>query len=127
MQQLPTTWEQICEAQGIDPNFTPSLDGIEERFKPAMIADWKIMNIAEVLNGKDYEAEYDEISECKYWPYFYFDASAGRFRFSDTDNGSTSASAGTGARRVFKTSALARHAGQHFEDIYNECLMAKKV
>lgn len=121
---LPSIWAEVCKIQGIDPEFTPSLEGVEEEMKPGIIAAWKLFNIGQALNGKDWKPDYSDVNEYKHFPWFYFDPSLRRFRFRSTHYGYTTARAGTGARLVFKSSALAQHAGTAFEDIYNELLLA---
>lgn len=76
---------------------------------------WKMSIITMVLN-EGWEPDWDNSDEPKYYPYFNMFPSG--FAFYDTANGCTLASAGCGSRLRFRTSELARYAGEQFVDIW---------
>lgn len=76
---------------------------------------WKMSIIVKVLN-EDWEADWDNSDEPKYYPYFYMSPSG--FAFLATTDGSTNAGAGCGSRLRFRTNELARYAGEQFLDIW---------
>lgn len=76
---------------------------------------WKMSIIVKVLN-EDWEADWDNDNEYKYCPYFYMSPSG--FAFDDTVDDLTLACAGCGSRLRFRTSELARYAGEQFLDIW---------
>ena len=76
---------------------------------------WKMSIITMVLN-EGWEPDWDNDNESKYYPYFYMSPSG--FAFVDADGGSSGARAGCGSRLRFRTSELARYAGEQFVDIW---------
>ena len=76
---------------------------------------WKMSIIVKVLN-EDWEADWDNSDEPKYYPYFYMSPSG--FAFFGTDYDYTGAVAGCGSRLRFRTNELARYAGEQFLDIW---------
>lgn len=76
---------------------------------------WKMSIITMVLN-EGWEPDWDNDNESKYYPYFYMSPSG--FAFHVTGSVSTGASAGCGSRLRFRTSELARYAGEQFLDIW---------
>lgn len=71
--------------------------------------------IVKVLN-EGWEPDWDNADEPKYYPYFYMSPSG--FAFCDTLHVYTHAAAGCGSRLRFRTSELARYAGEQFLDIW---------
>lgn len=76
---------------------------------------WKMSIITMVLN-EGWEPDWDNEDEPKYYPYFKMYPSG--FAFHDTLYGYTFATAGCGSRLRFRTSELARYAGEQFVDIW---------
>ena len=91
-------------------------------FKVFSVADrsffenmWKMSIITMVLN-EGWTADWDNDNESKYYPYFYMSPSG--FAFLGTLRGCSHARAGCGSRLRFRTSELARYAGEQFVDIW---------
>ena len=78
-------------------------------------AIYQMSIICKALN-EDWEADWDNADEPKYYPYFYMSPSG--FAFDATTYVSTGARAGCGSRLRFRTSELARYAGEQFVDIW---------
>lgn len=76
---------------------------------------WKMSIITMVLN-EGWEPDWDNSDEPKYYPYFNMSPSG--FAFGDTLSDCTLAYAGGGSRLRFRTSELARYAGEQFVDIW---------
>lgn len=76
---------------------------------------WKMSIITMVLN-EGWEPDWDNDNESKYYPYFYMSPSG--FAFFDTTCDYSFALAGCGSRLRFRTSELARYAGEQFLDIW---------
>lgn len=76
---------------------------------------WKMSIITMVLN-EGWEPDWDNDNESKHYPYFYMSPSG--FAFYATYSGYASADAGCGSRLRFRTSELARYAGEQFLDIW---------
>lgn len=76
---------------------------------------WKMSIITMVLN-EGWEPDWDNDNESKYYPYFYMSPSG--FAFGDTNYDCSIARAGCGSRLRFRTSELARYAGEQFLDIW---------
>lgn len=87
------------------------------KFERAINANVKIQKIAEVLN-EGWSANFDNKNEYKYYPYFE-KKSSGWF-FSNVSFSDDYASMGFGL--YFKSSELAKYAGEQFIEIYREYL-----
>lgn len=90
------------------------------------IARRKLHTIAQALN-EGWSPNWNDTNEYKYYPWFYiqpnhYGASAG-LAFASTANAATSTLASLCSRLCFKTSALARYAGEQFTDLYTEILV----
>lgn len=91
----------FCEFSGADRSFFEHM--------------WEMSIIVKALN-EGWEPDWDNDNEPKYYPYFYMSPSG--FAFSVTCNAFTPAAAGCGSRLRFRTSELARYAGEQFLDIW---------
>lgn len=76
---------------------------------------WKMSIITMVLN-EGWEPDWDNLDEPKYYPYFNMSPSG--FAFYVTSLDFTVTNAGCGSRLRFRTSELARYAGEQFVDIW---------
>ena len=113
------TFEDACNAIGLQqpelviPDFLsfPSTD------RQAMIAHAKLVIIAKAING-DWVPDWTDSSQWKYYPWFKMGSSSGvGFSYDGCDDWDTGSS--VGSRLCFKSSDLAKHAGQLFEqEIY---------
>ena len=91
----------FCEFSGADRSFFEHM--------------WKMSIIVKALN-EGWEPDWDNDNESKYYPYFYMSPSG--FAFDGTHYAYTLAHAGCGSRLRFRTSELARYAGEQFLDIW---------
>ena len=76
---------------------------------------WKMSIIVKALN-EGWEPDWDNADEPKYYP--YFNMSPAGFAFDATFHDYAVADAGCGSRLRFRTSELARYAGEQFVDIW---------
>ncbi len=111
------TFEEACERLNISSKL-PSVATFPEQFRKYVIAHYKLMVIAQALNGK-WKPDFGNDNQNKYVPVFALVPGVG-FRYNDYDIwiGHTDA----GSRLCFRTEKLAKYAGTQFEDLYNEYL-----
>lgn len=92
----------------------PLIQGNEKQIE-YFIAVYQMSIICKALN-EGWEPDWDNDSEPKYYPYFNMSPSG--FAFYATGDAATHAHAGCGSRLRFRTSELARYAGEQFVDIW---------
>ncbi len=114
------SYADACAVLGIEPIVDEVL--LKLGFAKDEIAYRKLKTIAKALN-EGWEPNWSDWNEYKYFNWFYLD-SAG-FGCAVAGNAATYANANIGSRLCFKTSALARYAGEQFEDLYNDFLLIK--
>ena len=114
------SYADACAVLGIEPIVDEVL--LKLGFAKDEIAYRKLKTIAKALN-EGWKPNWSDWNEYKYFNWFYLD-SAG-FGCAATLNALTDSSAYIGSRLCFKTSALARYAGEQFEDLYNDFLLIK--
>ena len=115
-----TSYAAACEVLEVEP-----ID--EEVFKRLgftkdEIAYRKLKTIAEALN-EGWVPDWGNSNQYKYWPWFVYDPKTAGFACSHTYSTASSANALIGSRLCFKTSALARFAGDTFPELYNDYLL----
>lgn len=76
--------------------------------------------LAKSLN-EGWTPNWDNSNEYKYYPWFYIEGGSSGVRFSDGDYWLTFSS--VGSRLCFKSSELARYAGQQFTDVYRQFMV----
>ena len=109
-ERIKTFDDVLSELGIIKAGFDLSLSTLESD----EVAYRKLKLIAKALN-EGWTPNWND-SNWKYWP--YFSLSGSRFSyFGYADDGSYS---GVGSRLCFKTSALAKYAGETFTDIYKD-------
>lgn len=120
-----TTFEEACEKLGLptDESILPDMCVFPEKHRTALMANAKLIIIAEALND-GWEPNWEDYNEYKYFPWFYMDAPGFRFfvatiGFSDT--GTTG-----GSRLCFRTRKLAEYAGQTFLELYRDMMVIPK-
>jgi hypothetical protein len=91
----------FCEFSGADRSFFENM--------------WKMTIIVKALN-EDWEADWDNADEPKYYPYFYMSPSD--FAFIAAHRDSAGACAGCGSNFRLKTAELAKYCGKQFIDIW---------
>lgn len=116
--ELIKTFEDACEAEGID--YEDFL--LENGHLPKDEYAYKQLKIiVKALNGGEV-LDYKDATVTKYYPYFYSAGSGSGFSFSDAyyviDHSYV------GSRLLLKTSALATYAGKQFTEIYSQYLNA---
>ncbi len=101
----------------------PDFSNLPEDIRKYFIAQYKMLVITEALN-EGWNADWNNYSEYKYFPYFYHNSSSpSGFAFCDSNYGSTGAPAGGGSRLCYKTRALSDYSGKQFIDIWNDILL----
>ncbi|NYJ27542.1 hypothetical protein [Allomuricauda sp. ARW1Y1] len=84
------------------------------------VAYRKVKLVAEALN-EGWQPDWTNSSEYKYFPWFKMGGSSGSgFAYGDYANWNTDSYCGS--RLCFKSSKLAKHAGEQFTDIYKDFL-----
>lgn len=109
------TFEDACAIEAPSPELTPllSYQGTDKDMIAAR--DWAKMNhIRKVLN-EEWEPNWSNSSELKFYPWFDMSSGSG-LSYYDFDNDYSSSL--VGSRLCFKSSALARYAGTQFIDLY---------
>ena len=114
----------------VDIKKMPDVSMIPEHLQKHMIANYKILIVAQALNtqedGTVWQPDWSNTNEWKYQPYFQVQTKKGNkvktsgFGFSLTTCDSWSTFAITGSRLCFKTSEIAIYAGKQFKELYQE-------
>ena len=121
------TFEDACKVLGIKktvPDF--STLPISEEHQKSFAAYYKLIIIIKALN-ENWEPNWDDETEKKWYPYFKMKSNNGGcggsgFGFSTTTYGSWYTLASCGSRLCFKSSELAEYAGKQFTSIYKDFL-----
>lgn len=118
------SYADACAVLGIEPMNEEVL--VKLGFTGEEIARRKVGTIAEALN-EGWGPNWNDTDEYKHYPWFYikpntYGASAG-LSCVHTLNALTATSADIGSRLCFKTSALARYAGETFTELYEQFLI----
>ena len=113
------TFEAACQKLGIDTSKLPDFSAVPVKHQAALIAHFKLVIIAQVLND-GWEPNWDDYNEYKYYPWFYMDSALG----FDLNHVYCHYSASTvGSRLCFKTEALAEYAAKNFKDLYKDYML----
>lgn len=121
-------FNDICEIAGVNPNdYTLPRNASDEEISDMAydeeISDMaydKIKLIVKTLN-EGWKPNWRDENEYKYYPYFRFDKSAGRF--SDSVSDDYTVGSFVSSRLVFKSQKLAEFAGKLFIEIYNDYML----
>lgn len=116
------SFEEACKSLGLDPANVPDVSMLAEKHRKAIEAHYKLVIIAQALNG-GWEPNWNDRSEAKYYPWFEIEADEKRpagFGFSDSDYDGWNARSTVGSRLAFRTRELATYAGKQFQDLYKE-------
>lgn len=121
------SYEDACKVLGVEP--INEQNAKAQGFRPDEIARRKLETIAVALN-EGWLPDWNNTDEYKYYPYFYIQEDAkgkGVAGLSCPHTNGTSASAGShvGSRLCFYASRLAKYAGDHFADLYEQVLIEK--
>lgn len=114
------SFEDACQVLGISTN-VPEVKGLPRKHQKAIIANYKLIVIAEALN-EGWKPNWQDSDEYKYYPWFDMSNPAG-VGYSDTYNAASSTSAHVGSRLCLKNRELAIYFGQTFTDLFNDSLL----
>lgn len=114
------SFEDACQVLGISTN-VPEVKGLPRKHQKAIIANYKLITIAEALN-EGWKPNWQDSDEYKYYPWFDMSNPAG-VGYSYTYSTASSSNANFGSRLCLKNRELAIYFGQTFTDLFNDSLL----
>ena len=114
------SFEDACQVLGISTN-VPEVKGLPRKHQKAIIANYKLIVIAEALN-EGWKPNWQDSDEYKYYPWFDMSNPAG-VGYSYTNNTASATYANIGSRLCLKNRELAIYFGQTFTDLFNDSLL----
>jgi hypothetical protein len=114
------SYADACRVLGIDPVNEEAL--ARAGFTKDEIAYRKLKTIAAALN-EGWKPDWNDENQYKYWPWFVYDPKTAGFACAHTNYAASNTYTNVGSRLCYKTSALARYAGDTFPEIYNDFLL----
>lgn len=114
------SFEDACQVLGISTN-VPEVKGLPRKHQKAIIANYKLIVIAEALN-EGWKPNWQDSDEYKYYPWFDMSNPAG-VGYSFTNSAASAATAKVGSRLCLKNRELAIYFGQTFTDLFNDSLL----
>lgn len=114
------SFEDACQVLGISTN-VPEVKGLPRKHQKAIIANYKLIVIAEALN-EGWKPNWQDSDEYKYYPWFDMSNPAG-VGCSHTNNTASTTLAYFGSRLCLKNRELAIYFGQTFTDLFNDSLL----
>lgn len=114
------SFEDACQVLGISTN-VPEVKGLPRKHQKAIIANYKLITIAEALN-EGWKPNWQDSDEYKYYPWFDMSNPAG-VGYSYTHLTASNTSALFGSRLCLKNRELAIYFGQTFTDLFNDSLL----
>lgn len=114
------SFEDACQVLGISTN-VPEVKGLPRKHQKAIIANYKLIVIAEALN-EGWKPNWQDSDEYKYYPWFDMSNPAG-VGCSYTLNTASYTTADIGSRLCLKNRELAIYFGQTFTDLFNDSLL----
>lgn len=114
------SFEDACQVLGISTN-VPEVKGLPRKHQKAIIANYKLITIAEALN-EGWKPNWQDSDEYKYYPWFDMSNPAG-VGCSGTDAAASYTTADVGSRLCLKNRELAIYFGQTFTDLFNDSLL----
>lgn len=114
------SFEDACQVLGISTN-VPEVKGLPRKHQKAIIANYKLIVIAEALN-EGWKPNWQDSDEYKYYPWFDMSNPAG-VCYSYTAYTASSTDASFGSRLCLKNRELAIYFGQTFTDLFNDSLL----
>lgn len=114
------SFEDACQVLGISTN-VPEVKGLPRKHQKAIIANYKLIVIAEALN-EGWKPNWQDSDEYKYYPWFDMSNPAG-VGYSYTLYTASFPSAHFGSRLCLKNRELAIYFGQTFTDLFNDSLL----
>lgn len=112
------TFEDACVAENLDvKTVIPDFSLFPENDRQAMIDHAKLIIINKAINGKDWQPDWTNSGQLKYYPWLEMGSSSGGgFSFHDDVRWRTSSF--VGSRLCFESREKAKYAGKQFEDLY---------
>lgn len=114
------SFEDACQVLGISTN-VPEVKGLPRKHQKAIIANYKLIVIAEALN-EGWKPNWQDSDEYKYYPWFDMSNPAG-VGYSATYIAASDTDACVGSRLCLKNRELAIYFGQTFTDLFNDSLL----
>lgn len=114
------SFEDACQVLGISTN-VPEVKGLPRKHQKAIIANYKLIVIAEALN-EGWKPNWQDSDEYKYYPWFDMSNPAG-VGCSYTYSAASATFAPFGSRLCLKNRELAIYFGQTFTDLFNDSLL----
>ena len=114
------SFEDACQVLGISTN-VPEVKGLPRKHQKAIIANYKLIVIAEALN-EGWKPNWQDSDEYKYYPWFDMSNPAG-VGYSFTLRTASNTAANIGSRLCLKNRELAIYFGQTFTDLFNDSLL----
>lgn len=114
------SFEDACQVLGISTN-VPEVKGLPRKHQKAIIANYKLIVIAEALN-EGWKPNWQDSDEYKYYPWFDMSNPAG-VGDSSTYVTASRTYANVGSRLCLKNRELAIYFGQTFTDLFNDSLL----
>lgn len=114
------SFEDACQVLGISTN-VPEVKGLPRKHQKAIIANYKLIVIAEALN-EGWKPNWQDSDEYKYYPWFDMSNPAG-VGCSYTLSTASYTYANIGSRLCLKNRELAIYFGQTFTDLFNDSLL----
>lgn len=114
------SFEDACQVLGISTN-VPEVKGLPRKHQKAIIANYKLIVIAEALN-EGWKPNWQDSDEYKYYPWFDMSNPAG-VGCSFTSLTASRSYASFGSRLCLKNRELAIYFGQTFTDLFNDSLL----
>lgn len=114
------SFEDACQVLGISTN-VPEVKGLPRKHQKAIIANYKLIVIAEALN-EGWKPNWQDSDEYKYYPWFDMSNPAG-VGYSNTAYTASYTAASVGSRLCLKNRELAIYFGQTFTDLFNDSLL----
>jgi hypothetical protein len=119
------SFEDACEALGLDPNNLPVVSMLPEKHQKSITAFYKLTTIAEALN-EGWQPNWNDYGQYKYFAWFEVDASEEKpsgSGLSFYDFGLSRTATDVGSRLCFKTRTLAEYFGKTFTDLFVDYLL----
>lgn len=114
------SFEDACQVLGISTN-VPEVKGLPRKHQKAIIANYKLITIAEALN-EGWKPNWQDSDEYKYYPWFDMSNPAG-VGCSHTTSAASYTAASVGSRLCLKNRELSIYFGQTFTDLFNDSLL----
>ena len=111
------SFEDACKKIGVDPTALPDVSMIPEEFRASIIAMYKLYVIYKAINN-EWEANYGDSNQEKYWPYYRVLSSGSGFGFSATVCTCDISLADVGSRLCTYSREVALYIADQFQEEY---------